>query len=1481
MISLRMQSNNRSRIGLRGVMSHALRLFVTVMGAMLALAFSAKAQTNVTMQHNDISRTGANTTETILTPANVNKTTFGKLFAHTALDGYVYAQPLYVAGVTMGSGTAQAGTTHNVVFVETANDSVYAFDADNNGGANANPLWQISLIDSAHGANGGGTEKAVPNGDVGTADIVPVIGIIGTPVIDTTTHTMYVVAKSTVSDTTFIQRLHALDITTGLERSGSPVVLSGSVPGTGNGSSGGVLNWDPKWENQRPGLLLLNGIVYIGFAAHGDNGPWHGWILAYKGSTLAQTSAYCISPNGTGGGVWMSGAGISADVIDPVNKPYGRMFIATGNGSFDATTPYTNNMDYSDSHIRLDLTNGVMTVQDSFTPSNQSVLNGEDQDVAAGGVLILPDQSSGGHQRLLVQVGKEGKIYVVDRDAMGGYSTTTDNDVQEITRQTGGLWSMPAYWNNNVYFWGNGSNLKAFLLSAGRLSATATSTSSQGSAFPGATPTISSNGTTNAIVWALQTDAYGSSGATILRAFDATNVATEFYDSTQNGTTDQAGGAVKFAVPTVTNGKVYVGAEEELDVYGLTSGGEQPAATPVISPAGETFVGSVSVSITDSTAGATIYYTTDGSTPTTSSTKYTGAITVSTTETISAVASLTGFLVSGVAKQTYTLQTQVLMPTFTPAPGSYVAAQSVTISDATPGSQIYYTTDGTTPSPGAGTTKLYSGALSIGATTTVNAIATASGLSNSPVASSTYTINLGGTGINFNSGFSTSASSMTFNGSTDLDDTRLQLTSGLTYQAGSAFYDAPVNIQSFTTDFTMQLSNPAGDGMTFTIQGVGPTALGCNGGGLGYGPDAPTNPDPCSGTPIANSVAVKFDFFSNAGEGTDSTGLYTDGASPTIPAVDMTSSGVNLLSGDTMAVHLAYDGTTLGLTITDAVAGTTFTTSWPVNIPSFVGGNTAYVGFTGGTGGITSSQKIETWTFTSNGATPTAAAPAITPAAGTYTLPVTVTMTDTTAGASIYYTLNGTTPTAASTLYTAPFALSGPVTVEAIAVASGYTNSTVTSNAYTIQGATPVFSPVAGSYTGSQNVTITDATPGAVIYYTLDKSTPTSASSLYSGPVVVNTTETLSAIAITPGLTNSAVKSGLYTIAASGATATPTFTPVAGPYNTAQSVAINDTTAGATIYYTTDGVTAPTTASTKYTGPIQVSSTETIMAMAIAPGFTNSAVATAAYTITASGPAVIPAFSPAAGTYSTTQTVTISDTTAGATIYYTTDGVTAPTTASTKYTSPIQVSSTETIMAMATATGFTNSAVATAAYVINAAAPDFTLTPASGSITVQPGAQGTDVIAIAPKNGFASAMQFTCSVAGPAPMATCAVNPSSAPAGTTSATLTVTAPAAMAMIGPVEGPGSLAGLTGARLAAWIPLALLGLFIFGGVTKQPRRLAWVGCLLMVAFLLAACAGGVNSNTGGGQPPAQTYTVTISGASTSPAIAHSMQVTVTVP
>jgi len=1182
--------------------------------ATLLAASAIAAQSNVTTQHYDISRTGANSNETILTPANVNTTTFGKLYSYQ-VDGWVYAQPLYMPGVTMGTGTAQAGTTHNAVFVATEHDSVYAFDADTNTGANANPLWKISLIDAAHGAGTG--EKTMPNGDVSTGDIVPEIGITSTPVIDPSTNTIYVVAKSTVADSTFIQRFHALDITTGQEKFGGPVTLSGSVPGNGNGSSGGTLNWDPKWENNRASLLLVNGIVYIGFGSHGDNGPWHGWILAYNAATLKPTGVWCSTPNAAAGGIWMGGTGLAADV--PSGKPYGRLFASTGNGTFDATAPnYTNSMDYGDSIFKLDLSNGVPTmtaggtvVGDDFTPHDQASLNNGDTDQASGGVVILPDSVGGGNgQHQLVQLGKTGRIYVLNRENLGGYNPNNTKDPQE-SAYVGGLWGAPAYWNGNVYVWGTGDHLKAFSFVNGVLSANPTSTSGESAGTYSPSPSVSANGTASGIVWSLKTDNYGSQGREILYAHDATNVATLLYSSESNVSRDNPGNSVKFIVPTIINGKVYVGSESQLSVYGLLNGATQ-AATPAINPASQSFNPSIQVSISDTTTGAKIYYTTDGSTPTTASTLYGSQFTLTTTTTVNAIAAGTGLLQSPVASATYTLITQVAIPSFTPAPGAYTSVQSVSITTTTPNATIYYTTDGTTPTTAS--TK-YTGPVTVGATETLSAIAVASGLSNSPGATGLYTIDLGGvSSINFGSGFT--AGGMSLLGSAKLNGTALRLTDGGGTEAAAAWYNVEANIQSFTTDFTFLVtpgSSPTADGFTFTMQGNNASAIGPAGGGLGYGPDTTTG-----AAGIASSVAIKFDLYSNGGEGVDSTGLYTNGASPTTPFVDMTGSGIDLHASHPIHAHITYDGTNLVMVLTDTTTNGTFTHTWPINIPATVGGNVAYIGFTGGTGGLTAIQDIQNWTFASTGTQAPAATPTFSKPGGAYLGTQSISLGDTTTGASIFYTLDGSTPATSAggstLLYSTPISVTATKTINAIAVANGFTPSAMASATYTIESqlAAPTFSPTAGSYPNSIQVSIS-ATSGATIYYTTDgKTTPTHSSAVYSSPLNVTASETIQAIAGESGFFDSAVASATYTIPAPAAT--PTFNPAAGTYTSGQSVTISDATAGTTIYYTTDGST-PTTGSTKYAGAINVSSTTTIKAIATSSSASNSAVGAATYTI--------------------------------------------------------------------------------------------------------------------------------------------------------------------------------------------------------------------------------------------------------------------------
>jgi hypothetical protein len=489
--------------------------------------------------------------ETILTPGNVSVSGFGKLFSHPA-DGDIYAQPLYVPNVTI-SGLG----THNVVYVATQHDSVYAFDADNKAGLNSAPLWHRSFIRPGRGIT------TVSSSDVSCTDIVPEIGITSTPVIDAISGTMYLIAK-TKENGKFFQRLHALDITSGAERPSSPVVIRAKVKGSGDGSNNGIVSFDALLEGQRPGLLLQDGGVYIGWASHCDNGPYHGWVMSYDEISLAQTGVWNSTPNGGLGGLWQSGTGLAADSSF-------NLFFATGNGTYDGKK---GGDDFSDTVIKLALPAGRdrFSVTDWFTPYNQSDLSKIDSDVGSGGALLLPDQGqSAPHEFLLVQVGKSGSIYLIDREHLGHFNSKNNNQiVQDMEKAIGGLWATPAWWNNNVYFGGSNDYLRQYtfdptqgLLSNGAVYATATYFG-----FPGPSPSISANGAADAIVWALQTDNYGSGSAT-LHAYDATNVGTELYNTGQNFSRDDPGGSVKFTVPTITNGKVYVPASHRLTVYGL------------------------------------------------------------------------------------------------------------------------------------------------------------------------------------------------------------------------------------------------------------------------------------------------------------------------------------------------------------------------------------------------------------------------------------------------------------------------------------------------------------------------------------------------------------------------------------------------------------------------------------------------------------------------------------------------------------------------------------------------------------------------------------------------------------------------------------------------------------------------------------------------------------------------------------------------
>ena len=525
--------------------------------------------------HNDLARDGANLHEYALTTANVNTTGFGKLFA-CAADGAIYGQPLWVPQLTVN------GAPHNVVFVATQHDSLYAFDAD------ASPcvtLWSVSLIDTSHGAAAG--ETTVPSGPTGylvgqgSGDITPEVGVTGTPVIDPATNTLYVVSKSVNSaPTTFYQRLHAIDPTSGSEKPGSPMTITGNYPGTADG--GTTTAFSPQLNNQRCALSLVNGVVYIAWSSHEDTGTYHGWIMgySYNGTKFTQSSVLNVTPNGQQGGIWMSGGAMAADSNN-------NLYAITGNGLFDAAiagAPYNN--DYGDSLLQL---SPSLTVSHYFTPSDQQNDAGGDNDFGAGGTTVLADLPAGSNpvtQHLIMGGGKDGGLYVLNRDSLGGLG---DSNAVQLIPLNNSIFATGAFWNNNFYIAGVNGALVHYALDITVPSFTLSPNhSAVNFQFPGGTPSVSAAGAQSGIVWILDTSPYctppakAGCGPAILHAYDATNVATELWSSAMVGT-DAAGNAVKFTVPTVANGKVYVGTRGnntggdfgstsisgELDVYGL------------------------------------------------------------------------------------------------------------------------------------------------------------------------------------------------------------------------------------------------------------------------------------------------------------------------------------------------------------------------------------------------------------------------------------------------------------------------------------------------------------------------------------------------------------------------------------------------------------------------------------------------------------------------------------------------------------------------------------------------------------------------------------------------------------------------------------------------------------------------------------------------------------------------------------------------
>jgi len=529
-------------------------------------------QVSVLTQHNDNGRTGQNISETILNTTNVNVASFGKLFS-LSVQGQVFAQPLYVPNVAI------QGVNHNVLIVATELDYVYAFDADS-----AALLWTASLIDSAHGATSG--ETPLPSSVAfGCTQIQPQIGISSTPVIDPVAATIYVEAVSMASGSNYFHRLHAIDLTTGNEKSQGPVVVTATVSGTGDGSVNGLITFDPLHHNSRSGLLLLNGSVFIAYASHCDVSPYHGWLFSYNASTFAQQGAFVTTPNGGLGGFWMGGAGIAAD-------SEGNIYLPSGNGTFDATT--VPSADLGDSVIKLSPSAGGFSSPDYFTPSDEACLAANDEDLGSGGIVVLPDQP-GVYPHLLVAAGKEGAVYVVNRDQLtlnnlhfqnSSNCTTSDPEIVEesASHAIGGVFGVPAYWNSNLFFWASGDVLRSFPVVNGLPAFNQAISGAIALSFPGATPSISSNGTVagSAIVWAADTSNANTPGPAVLHALNATNFTTELWNSTQApGSRDVAANAVRFSVPTIANGKVYLGGNGAVTAYGLLAA---PASLTTPSP---------------------------------------------------------------------------------------------------------------------------------------------------------------------------------------------------------------------------------------------------------------------------------------------------------------------------------------------------------------------------------------------------------------------------------------------------------------------------------------------------------------------------------------------------------------------------------------------------------------------------------------------------------------------------------------------------------------------------------------------------------------------------------------------------------------------------------------------------------------------------------------------------------------------------------
>jgi hypothetical protein len=977
--------------------------------------------------HNDNILSGLNNTETTLTLNNVNSASFGKLFDYT-VDGYVYAQPLYKSNLVIG------GTPHNVAFVATEGDSVYAVDT-----TSPATYWVRHFTDPANGIT------TVPSGDVNTGDIVPQVGITGTPVIDATTNTMYVLAKTKevrADGNHYVQKLYAIDITTGLNKTningGNPYVIGDtkvggqdggytdvtaiSVPGVGDGTTGNNGNppntvfFNALREHHRASITMSGNTLYLVWASHGDNRPYHGWVISFNKNTLQPMAWFNTTPNAAASGIWQSGAGAA---IDPdtghLMFSLGNAFAVGGNPGFDPAKG-----DYSEAVLNLapDLTLNQSTGY--FVPFNWQALDNADEDLGSGGTMILPDSvGSAAHPHLAVETGKQGRIYLIDRDNLGGFTSGgPDKVVQVVDTQIAGVWGSPDFLPTGpnsglIFYHGSGDSLKSIPIVAGVLQPQNVKSSGLSWGFPGAQPSNSANNGANAIVWELQLNTYADTTShAILRAWNATTL-TKLYYSTDAGQRDQLTSPVKFTVPTIADGRVLVGTNGEFSVFGLFPPATQVPDAPTnlaATAASPTSIiltwdpvpitgdkAATQIDIERSTddvtftqvavvsPGATTY-TDPGLTP---ATKYYYRIRAENNVGKGDYSNEANALTLLQAAQTFLLnilnnQVDIVWNSIPAVDSGYDIQRSddggQTWNDINfvPPSQLSYSDPGLNHQP-------YEYRVVAQATSGQSSVSNVV-FADLTIGSSQIVHDDGnGSGFTNHDDMSTNGNVTAF-----VPPGFLLLTDGNGSEAGSSFHTTPVQIGDFQTTFTFRLhdgTSPRADGIGFVIQNSpqGAAALGSGGGGLGYGPDTNTLPPG-----IPNSLIVKFDLYSNQGEGTNSTGIFTEGRAPTVRApgldpsfpdqsIDLNAAPyngiVNINDQHLKQVDLNYDSATKTLTekITDleVIPNQSVTITYNnVDLQSLIGSSTAYVGFTGGTGGLTVVSDVHTWTYNGQSGTP-------------------------------------------------------------------------------------------------------------------------------------------------------------------------------------------------------------------------------------------------------------------------------------------------------------------------------------------------------------------------------------------------------------------------------------------------------------------------------------------------------------------------------